>query len=103
MRYYIPLIILLIGGAFIGMMNWVIHLKTENNLKAQMIKNLENKIAQNNKIIKQLKVDTEKYKQVLPLQKAKVITKYEKIKVKDEGCEAELKAINEALNLYFNR
>lgn len=48
-----------------------------------------------NQTVKALQLDVEKYKNKKPQIIEKIITKYQDIEIKDETCEAYMKAINE--------
>lgn len=54
-----------------------------------------------NKQIEQQRVDIEKYKEVQPQVKEKIVTKYKTIDVTDIKCEAQLKSINNAIDLFY--
>lgn len=70
---------------------------------AQEINNqYESIIECNNKKLKQLEVDIEKYKAQKPKIKKEIIVKYKNIKVKDSTCEAKLEKIQRSVDTFFD-
>lgn len=64
---------------------------------------VSSKLENQNKIIESMKLDIEAYKNKKPKIVEKIVTKYEKIQVKDKTCEAYLEAIYKAQVEFFNR
>ena len=59
-------------------------------------------IESNNRKLKQLEVDIEKYKAQKPKIKKESIVKYKNIKVKDSTCEAKLEKIQKSVDTFFD-
>lgn len=59
-------------------------------------------IESNNRKLKQLEVDIEKYKAQKPKIKKQIIVKYKNIKVKDSTCEAKLEKIQKSVDTFFD-
>lgn len=97
---YLNLIML---GAILALSYSTYNLYEKNKLKDTIISMLNNSIAQNNQTIKKLEIDIENFKTQEPIIKEKIITKYKTIKATDTKCENQIKAVDEALNAFFNR
>lgn len=90
-------------GAIVALSYSTYNLYEKNKLKDTIISMLNNSIAQNNQTIKKLEIDIENFKTQEPIIKEKIITKYKTIKAEDTKCESQIKAVDEALNAFFNR
>lgn len=90
-------------GAILALSYSTYNLYEKNKLKDTIISMLNNSIAQNNQTIKKLEIDIENFKTQEPIIKEKIITKYKTIKATDTKCENQIKAVDEALNAFFNR
>lgn len=92
--------------SFIGMMilgfgaiELYIHYKVARGVQAELNKEL---IKIQNEAISKKALDSKTYISALPKEKEKIITKYKNIYIKDDSCEAKLKALRNAMDLYFD-
>ncbi|MDO7253892.1 hypothetical protein [Helicobacter cappadocius] len=75
-----------------------IQMRIHNGLKAKIQADL---ISSQNKAISKKALDTQNYLKKIPKTEEKIITKYKTIYSKDGSCEAKLKGIQDAMDLYF--